>query len=110
MSVEYSMACCFGVIVSGGTVDAIMSKITDDFSAILANDFYDEFIRPINAWTGEEYFVGLINDLGDSPVILTKSLRFSKEDLETFSWRYSDYHLAEIFEWIPQNYLINFCY
>lgn len=114
MSVDYSLELCYGVIVPDEVVEEFI-QILEEF-----DDFYDNFIKQIDSWTGGDWFIGVtvcvnpnedsfVKEIDENFLEITKRVAIQK-DLEKFSQFYDEHNLNEYFSWKPKLYLINFCY
>ena len=110
--VDYSLALCYGIIVSADKMQ--------EFKEVLTDEEYDEGIdnysRCINSWTGDDYFIGVMYNLSESETDLVYRVpTFSipsddDEDLIDFKRFFDEHNLWELIDWKPELLLINFCY
>jgi len=110
--VDYSLAICYGVVVSADKMEEIQEALTDEE--------YDELIenysRCINSWSGGDYFIGVMTNLteGETAFVYRPS-DFSApsdddEDLIAFKNFFDKHNLWKIIDWKPELLLINFCF
>lgn len=109
MSVEYSVGICYGMILSDEEVIKIKECFPDKD---IMDDFSDEFLQQINAWTGGDWFLGLCNNLGSKEVapLTAAQICWDKADLEELEEKWERYNLGSVIAWEPQKYIIQFCY
>ena len=113
--VEYSLCVCYGFIVDGKTMEKIEEYYdqNDDFE-----EFKDDYVRCVDAWTGGDYFIGLQN-----PILYDREMiryiddgidtNFTPTDINNFCDLVAKYKIKEIIGDNPPLYrrmLINFCY
>lgn len=113
MSVDISFGICYGMIIN----DETASKISDRIEAGGNDDDLDNWscrwIRCLNAWTGGDHFVGLINTLldydeGTAYLMDEDDLIINKEEEQDFLKIYNKYNLQDFFEWNPRTYAVSF--
>ena len=60
--VDYSLALCYGIIVSIDKMKEIKEVLTDEeYDEVMVN-----YSRCINSWTGDDYFIGVIVERAES--------------------------------------------
>ena len=101
--VEYDISVCYGIIITDEELQEINNLFPND-DAI--DDFSDRYLRQINSWTGGDWFLGLYHSF-EAPVVPIKAIRFDKAELEELEMTIQHYHIPN---WIPQSYIIQFCY
>ena len=109
MSVEYSVGICYGMILSDKEATQ-MKKCFPNEEAM--DNFSEQYLQQINAWTGGDWFLGLCNDLGSNEVtpLTAAQICWDKADLEKLEEEWARYNLGTVITWEPQKYLIQFCY
>lgn len=118
MSVDYSLNYCKGWVFDESTFNEFQNILekTDD---LFYDDFFDEYISPINDWIGYSrgIFVGVSKYLGnDNFCIDIKQLEtfdnYLQEDILKFCTKISEH--KEVINFLhnyPTNtFIINFCY
>lgn len=112
MSVDYSLALCYGIIVSTDKMMEIKEVLTDEEY----DEVMDNYSRCISSWTGDNYFVGVMINLPESETNLV--YRISEftipsdddEDVIDFKRFFNEHDLWKFINWKPELLLINFCY
>ena len=84
---------------------------TDD---IIINEMMENYSRCINSWTGDDYFIGIIDYFSESETsfvyhVSTFSVP-SDEELISFNDFFDEHDLWRFVDWKPNLLLINFCY
>lgn len=110
--VDYSLALCYGIIVS---VDKMQ-----EFHGMLTDEEYDEvmdnYSRCINSWTGDDYFIGIMSYLSECETdfvyrVSTLSIPSNdNKDLIDFKRFFDEHNLWNLICWEPELLLINFCF
>jgi len=110
--VDYSLALCYGIVVS---VDKM-----EEIKEVLADEEYDEamdnYFRCIDSWTGDDYFIGVMMELTESEtdfVYHVSDITILLDDdkyLIDFMHFFSKHNLWKFIDWKPELLLINFCY
>lgn len=111
MSIDYSRAIGFGIVVPEELGQKINQHVEDKFGFDIADNFYNEYCRLINQWCGGDYFLGFTEYLGDADVVkIGKDL--IDYDVADFNTLIRDYKLNEFISLNcqPETYIINFCY
>lgn len=111
--IDYSLALCYGIIVSADKMEELKEALTDEEY----DEVMDNYSRCINSWTGEDYFVGVMVELTESVIDFVYHISESEftisdddEDLIDF-WRFfSEHDLWKFIDWKPELLLINFCH
>ena len=106
MSVEYSLATGYGMRVSEENVLDMCNHLTPEDE----DTFRDYWCRQLNSWTGGDYFLGVIDDLGDSDCIPVSNLGVDKKELEQFTEFMVNHGLTDWVTWNPKYYILQFCY
>lgn len=112
MSIEYSRAIGFGVVIPKEKADEIDNFIQEQFDIDKWDDFRDKHMSCINSWIGDTYFFGFIDYLGDDEVIDLDNFSFNYSVLD-FDYLIDDWKLNDIIsisDYFPTKKLINFCY
>ncbi len=110
--IDYSLALCYGIIISNDKIKEIMEALTDEEY----DEMIDNYARCINSWTGDDFFVGIINDLESAQtdfVYYVSDLSAptdKNEDLINFTKFCNEHNLWKFINWKPKLMLINFCY
>lgn len=110
--IDYSLALCYGIIVSADRMEEIKEVLTDE----AYDEISDNYSRCINSWTGDEYFIGVMNELAESETDFVYHISEfaipsdSDEDLINFKHFFSEHNLWELINWKPELLLINFCF
>lgn len=110
--IEYSLALCYGIVVSVDKMEEIQEVLTDEEY----EEMIDNYSRCINNWTGDDYFIGVITDLAKSETdFVYHASDFiipsnNDEDLINFKHFFSKHDLWKFIDWKPELLLINFCY
>jgi hypothetical protein len=112
MSVEYSMSVGYGFIVNEEEAENMRNYVIEKFSANKADLFIEEYLTPINAWTGGDHFLGITKDLGDSDRVKIDNNLCDTKAMVKFL------HMVTVYDIIhflsekeePEFYLLNFCY
>lgn len=107
--IEYSLALCYGIVVSVDKMEEIQEVLTDEEY----EEMIDNYSRCINSWTGDDYFIGVITELTESEtdfVYRISKLAIPHEDLINFKHFFSKHDLWKFIDWKPELLLINFCY
>ena len=109
---DYSLALCYGIIVSVDKMKEIKEVLTDEEY----DEVMDNYSRCINSWTGDDYFIGVIVELAESEtnfVYHTSEFAIpsdNDEDLIDFKRFFSEHDLWKFIDWKPELLLINFCF
>ena len=104
MSVEYDVCICYGMVIS----DEVAKQFQE-----WDEDFYDQYVRCVNAWTGDKgWFLGLTESIGlaDTPVMLFDSIHIPKFKINKLERTIYENKLEEEINWDPKYYIIEFCY
>lgn len=104
MSVEYDTCICYGMVIS----DEVAKQFQE-----WDEDFYDQYVRCVNAWTGDKgWFLGLTKSIGlaDTPVMLFDSIHIPKFKINKLERTIYENKLEEEINWDPKYYIIEFCY
>lgn len=110
--IEYSLALCYGIIVSADKMEEIKEVLTDD----AYDEMMDNHSRCINSWAGDDYFIGIIIDLAGSEIDSVYRVpdftipSDDDEDLIDFKRFFNEHNLWQFISWEPELLLINFCY
>ena len=109
MSIDYTMAMCFGVVIPEQVVNRITERIEKHFGDDGVDEFMDTYCRQINQWSGGDYFFGFIDYLGDGLVHPIEEMAYNTLD---FDYLMDEWNVINIIglEYIPQAYIINFCH
>ena len=112
MSVEYSMSVGYGVIIDEEKAETIKNYVEEKFSPNEVDLFICEYLTPINAWTGGDYFLGIAKDLGYSNRIKIDNNLCDTNAMTKFLHMITQY---EIYQFLSEEdesefYLLNFCY
>ena len=110
MSMERELAIGYGIIISDDKVQDIDCYLDDDEIDALSDDGY---LRCINSWIGDDYFLGVINYFGstEEPIVLNgKILTIDKKEIENFENFLSKQPWRKEICWEPETYLIEFIY
>lgn len=111
MSIDYSRAVGFGIIVPEELGHKIKQHVENKFGPHVADEFSDEYCCLINHWCGGDYFLGFTEYLGDADVVkIGKDL--IDYDVADFDILVRDYELNEFIltDSQPDTYIINFCH
>ena len=111
--IDYSLAYCYGIIVSRDVIDEITEVLSDDEF----DEFIDNYSRCVNSWTNEDYFIGIADELSESITDfvydnisdLTPPAE-DDEDLIDLKRFFDEHNLWDLISWEPKMYLINFCF
>lgn len=111
--VDYSLALCYGIVVSADKMEEIKEVLTDEeYDEVL-----DNYSRCIDSWTGGDYFIGIITELTESETsFVYHASKFiipsddDDEDLIDFKRFFSEHNLWRFIDWKPELLLINFCF
>lgn len=110
--IEYSLALCYGIIVSVDKMREFEETLTDEeYDRVI-----DKYSRCINTWIGDEYFIGIISDLPKNEtnfVYRTSTFSVPSNDdknLIDFKQFFEEHNLEKLFNWEPELLLINFCF
>lgn len=107
MGVDYRTAVGYGIVLTS----AQAQDLVKDLPLTEQDDFFDEYCPYINSWTGEERFLGLVDDLGDEDCVFIDDLGFSHEEIRQFEAKVIDgLHLRYRINWEPKLCVIRFCY
>ncbi len=110
--VDYSLALCYGIIVSADKMEEIKEVLTD----YECDDLTDYYSRCVNSWIGEDYFIGVYDDLSETA---TENVYYvsdffapseKDEDFIKFKNFFDEHDLWKFIDWTPELMLINFCY
>ena len=110
--VEYSLTLCYGIIVSADRMEEIKEVLTDEEY----DEAMDNYFRCINSWTGNDYFIGIMNELAESETdFVYRTAEFTipsdnNEALINFKRFFSEHDLWKFIAWNPELLLINFCF
>lgn len=104
--IEYDLSVCYGVMIP----KEVEEELRNNWDA----DFYDDYVRCVNAWTCDEgWFFGLTKSLypEDKPIIdPSTALNIPKFEIDRFERLIYEWKLEELVNWNPKYYIINFCY
>ena len=75
--VDYSLEMCYGFVVDDTTINKIQEFY--NYSEEI-EDFVDTYVRCINNWNGQKYFIGLRNELFDG----TENIYYFEETIDNF--------------------------
>lgn len=110
--VDYSLNLCYGIVVSVDKMQEIKEVLTgEEYDEVM-----DNYSRCINSWTGDDYFIGIMNELTESEIdFVCHVSKFAipsdnDEDLISFKRFFSEHNLWELIDWKPELLLINFCF
>lgn len=108
MSVQSSIAICYGIIIDDEKLIEINQTLSDEESDELCDC---SFLRQIDGWTGGDWFLGVINDLGElqEPYLLA-DLDVLPAQLELFEIMLEHAPWKDLIKWEPEKYLIQFWY
>lgn len=112
MSIEYSNAIGFGVVIPKEKADEIDNFIQEHFDIDKYDDFTYKHMPCINSWIGDTYFFGFVDYLGDDEVIDLDNF-FSNYTVLDFDYLIDDWELNDIIstsDYFPTKKLITFCY
>lgn len=109
--VDYSLALCYGIIVSADVVREIEKVLT-------TSEEYDEamnYLHCINSWTGDDYLIGIESGLAEKMDLVYDVSDFTipsddDEDLIGFKRFFNEHDLWKFIDWKPELLLINFCF
>ena len=109
--VDYSLALCYGIVVSTDKMEEIKEVLTDE-------EYYevmDNYSRCINSWTGDNYFIGVMTELAESETdfvyhVSEFTVPSDDDDLIDFKRFFSEHNLWKFIDWKPEVLLINFCF
>lgn len=75
--IDYSLEICYGFVID----DTILDKIEKfyDYNDDI-EDFVDRYVRCIDSWKGDKYFIGLSNKLFDD----TENIYYFEETIDEF--------------------------
>lgn len=110
--VDYSLALCYGIVVSADKMKEIKEVLTDEEY----DEIIDNYSRCINSWTGNDYFIGIMTELAESEIsFVYHTSEFAipsddDEDLINFKHFFNKHDLWKFIDWKPELLLINFCY
>lgn len=110
--IEYSLALCYGIIISADKMEEIKEVLTDDEYDELA----DNYSGCVNSWTSEDYFIGVYNDLPETAtenvyyVSDFSALSEKDEYFINFKRFFDEHDIWKFIDWTPELMLINFCY
>ena len=103
--IEYDVCVCYGVIIS--------DKIAEQLQLNWDEDYYEKYVRCINAWTCDKgWFFGITKSvaLEDNPVMLLNNISIPKFKIDKLERIVYKDELGEAINWDPKYYIINFCY
>ena len=110
--IDYSLALCYGIIVSAEKMEEIKEVLTDEeYDEVMEN-----YSRCINSWTGDNYFIGVFDNLSETSVdnVYYVSDFFAPSDEDEtfidFKRFFDEHNLWEFIDWKPELMLINFCF
>lgn len=110
--IDYSLALCYGIVVSADKMKEIEEVLTDEeYDEVL-----DNYSRCIDSWTGADYFIGVMMEFAESETsFVYHALDFTipsddDEDLIDFKRFFSEHDLWKFIDWKPELLLINFCF
>jgi hypothetical protein len=103
MSVDFSFAIGYGIVISQEEFEAI-ENIIEDFND--RDDWHDKWAQCLDLWgDGDEHFVGItytVIDYDDGVKGFDKDkYALNPKDEEAFLKFYNKYHLEKFFEWKP---------
>ena len=108
MSVDYTKAICFGVIIPEDLANKIINKVSkkseDEFEL-----FMDAHCRQIDAWSGGDYFLGFIGYLGSDLVVPFKEIKYNTFHFDCLLDEYGISNMIRI-NFLPSSYIITFCH
>ncbi len=110
--IDYSLALCYGIVVSADEMKEIKEALTDEEY----DEVMDNYSRCINSWTGDDYFIGIMTELAESDtnfVYSTSEFTIPSdedEDLIDFKRFFNEHDLWKLIDWKPELLLINFCF
>ena len=112
MSVSYSMSVGYGLIIDEEEAETMRKYVMEKFSANKADTFIMEYLTPINAWTGEDYFLGVTKDLGYSDRVKIDNNLCDTRAVIKFLHMITEYEIIQFLSKKdePDFYLLNFCY
>lgn len=108
--VDYDLALCYGIVVSDDKIQELKEALTDEEY----DEMMENYSRCINSWTGDDYFIGIIDYFSESETsfvyhVSTFSVP-SDEELISFNDFFDEHDLWRFVDWKPNLLLINFCY
>lgn len=110
--IDYSLALCYGIVVSADKMKEIEEVLTDEeYDEVL-----DNYSRCINSWTGDDYFIGILAEIDESKTDLVYRISDftipsdDDEDLIDFKRFFNEHDLWKFIDWKPELLLINFCF
>lgn len=110
--IDYSLALCYGVIVSVDKMEELKEALTDEEY----DEIMDNYSRCINSWTGDNYFIGVMVELAESETsFVYRTSEFAipsdnDENLIDFKRFFNEHDLWKFIDWKPELLLINFCF
>ena len=112
MSVSYLMSVGYGLIVDEEEAETMKEYVMEKFSANKADIFIEEYLTPINAWTGDDYFLGITKDLGYSDRVKIDNNLCDTRAVIKFLHMITEYEIIQFLSKKdePEFYLLNFCY
>lgn len=110
--IDYSLALCYGIVVSANKMEEIEKALTDEEY----DEMIDNYFRCINNWTGDDYFIGIVTKVLKSETDFVYHIsEFTipsddDEDLIDFKRFFNEHDLWKFIDWKPELLLINFCF
>jgi len=110
--IDYSLALCYGIIVSSDVMEEIKKVLTDKEY----DELIDNYSRCINSWIGEDYFIGVSDDLSqtsiDNVYYVSNFVAPSDKDENFIDFKnfFDEHDLWKFIDWTPELMLINFCF
>lgn len=110
--IDYSVALCYGIIVSSDIMEEIKKVLTDNEY----DELIDNYSRCINSWIGEDYFIGVSDDLSqtsiDNVYYVSNFVAPSDKDENFIDFKnfFDEHDLWKFIDWTPELMLINFCF
>ena len=110
--IDYSLALCYGIIVSSDVMEEIKKVLTDNEY----DELIDNYSRCINSWIGEDYFIGVSDDLSqtsiDNVYYVSNFVAPSDKDENFIDFKnfFDEHDLWKFIDWTPELMLINFCF
>ena len=102
--IECDVCICYGMIIS----DEIAKQLQEKWN----EDYYEQYVRCVNAWTCDEgWFFGITESaLTDGPIMLLNDVnipKFKINELERIIYKDG---LEKELNWNPKYYIIEFSY
>ena len=110
--VDYSLALCYGIVVSADKMEEIKKVLIDEEY----DEMMDNYSLCVDSWTGNDYFIGVIMEWAESETsFVYRAPDFTipsdnDEYLINFKRFFSEHNLWKFIDWKPEVLLINFCF